>query len=169
MKINPILLENYHKSLNQKYTAVCLDIDGTLTKDNSKEIDQRIICKLVELLERKIPIVFITGRGETGLKDFVNDIIPTMINKYNIDTEQLSKLYVLINDGARLYKTSTGSNILFDMSEYLISKISLEQLNALNQILINSKDYICGNNSLITYSYDSTNNQIFNIRIIVSG
>ena len=168
MKLNPILLENYHKSLNQKYTAVCLDIDGTLTKDNSKEIDQRIICKLVELLKRKIPIVFITGRGETGLKDFVNDIIPTMINKYNMDTEQLSKLYVLINDGARLYKTSTSSNILFDMSEYLISKTSLEQLNALNQILINSKDYICGNNSLITYSYDSANNQIFNIRIKIN-
>lgn len=167
MKINPILLENYHKSLNQKYTAVCLDIDGTLTKDNSKEIDKRIISKLVELLNRKIPIVFITGRGETGLKDFVNDIMPTMIDKYNIGMEQLSRLYILINDGARLYKTSAGSNVLLDISEYLISKTSLEQLNTLNQILINNKGYVCGDNSLITYSYDSTNNQIFNIRIKV--
>lgn len=167
MQINPILLENYHKSLNQKYTAVCLDIDGTLTKDNSKEIDKRIISKLVELLNRKIPIVFITGRGETGLKDFVNDIMPIMIDEYNIDMEQLSRLYILINDGARLYKTSTGSNVLFDTSEHLISKTSLDQLNILNQILINNKGYICGDNSIITYSYDSTNNQIFNIRVKV--
>lgn len=168
MKIDPVLLENYHKALNQKYTAVCLDIDGTLTKDNSKEVDKRIISKLVELLNRKIPIVFITGRGETGLKDFVNDIMPIMIDKYNIDMDQLSRLYILINDGARLYKTSIGANVLFDTSEYLISKTSLEQLNILNQILINNKHYLCGDNSLITYSYDSTNNQIFNIRIKVS-
>lgn len=168
MKINPILLENYHKSLKQKYTAVCLDIDGTLTKNNSKEVDQRIICKLVELLNRKIPIVFITGRGETGLKDFVNDIIPTIVDKYNIDIEKLSRLYILINDGARLYKTSTSSNELFDVNEYLISKTSLEQLNILNQKIIKNKANVCGNNSLVTYSYDSTNNQIFNIRIKVS-
>ena len=29
---------------------------------------------IVELLKKKIPVVFITGRGETGLNDLKNDI-----------------------------------------------------------------------------------------------
>ena len=69
-----IVLENYRKSLNRKYNAVCFDIDGTLTVKNSKIIDDRAIDMIINLLLRKIPIVFITGRGEMGLDDFKNDI-----------------------------------------------------------------------------------------------
>lgn len=167
MEIDKTLLKNYHKSLGQKYTAICLDIDGTLTKNNSKEIDERVIKKLIELLDRKIPIVFITGRGETGLKDFVNDVVPIMIEKYNISINQMSRLYILINDGARLFKTSANSNRLFDISEYLVSESSLKGLESLNKLLNQYKNLLCGKNSLITYSYDSKTNQIFNIRIKV--
>lgn len=35
-----IILENYLKSLNRKYNAVCFDIDGTLTSKNFKDIDK---------------------------------------------------------------------------------------------------------------------------------
>ena len=35
-----ILFENYSKSLEQKYNAVCFDIDGTLTTKGSKNIDE---------------------------------------------------------------------------------------------------------------------------------
>ena len=150
MEIDKTLLKNYHKSLGQKYTAICLDIDGTLTKNNSKEIDERVIKKLIELLDRKIPIVFITGRGETGLKDFVNDVVPIMIEKYNISINQMSRLYILINDGARLFKTSANSNRLFDISEYLVSESSLKGLESLNKLLNQYKNLLCGKNSLIT-------------------
>ena len=68
-----IVLENYRKSLNRKYNAVCFDIDGTLTVKNSKIIDDRAIDMIINLLLRKIPIVFITGRGEMGLDDFKNE------------------------------------------------------------------------------------------------
>ena len=68
------LYYNFRKSLEQKYNAVCFDIDGTLTEENSKKIDDRAVKMIVELLKRKIPIVFITGRGETGLNDLKNDI-----------------------------------------------------------------------------------------------
>ena len=40
---NILLFENYIKSLEQKYNAVCFDIDGTLTTENSKSIDRRAI------------------------------------------------------------------------------------------------------------------------------
>lgn len=32
-----LLYKNYRKSLEQKYNAVCFDIDGTLTEINSKK------------------------------------------------------------------------------------------------------------------------------------
>ena len=63
-----ILFENYLKSLEQKYNAVCFDIDGTLTTRDTKNIDDRAIDMIIDLLVRKIPVVFITGRGETGFK-----------------------------------------------------------------------------------------------------
>ena len=69
-----ILYNNYLKSLEQKYYAVCFDIDGTLTIPNSKNIDDRAIDMIIRLLKKKVPVVFITGRGETGLNDLIDDI-----------------------------------------------------------------------------------------------
>ncbi len=47
------LYYNFRKSLEQKYNAVCFDIDGTLTVKNSKRIDNRAINMIVELLKKK--------------------------------------------------------------------------------------------------------------------
>lgn len=44
---NDLLYSNYKKSLEQKYNAVCFDIDGTLTIQNSKTIDDRAIEMIV--------------------------------------------------------------------------------------------------------------------------
>lgn len=57
--INEEKKKNYKKSLEQKFNAVCFDIDGTLTKDNSKEIDERVVEMLAGLLKKKIPIVLL--------------------------------------------------------------------------------------------------------------
>lgn len=62
------LLENYYLSLKQKYNAVCLSIDETITKDDTKSFDGRVIEKIAMLLKRRIPIIFITGRGEKRVK-----------------------------------------------------------------------------------------------------
>ena len=43
-----ILFENYLKSLEQKYNAVCFDIDGTLTTKDSKKIDDRAIDMIIQ-------------------------------------------------------------------------------------------------------------------------
>ena len=44
-----IMKHNYLKSLEQKYNAVCFDIDGTLTKQNSREIDERTVKMIADL------------------------------------------------------------------------------------------------------------------------
>ena len=41
--ISEELVNNYKKSLQQKYNAVCFDIDGTLTENNSTKIDSRVL------------------------------------------------------------------------------------------------------------------------------
>lgn len=102
MKEN-VLYENYLKSLEQKYNAVCFDIDGTLTMNGSKNIDVRAINMIVELLSKKIPVVFITGRGETGLEDLKKDIYSYIRNSDKITDSDMKRIYVLTNDGARLF------------------------------------------------------------------
>ena len=61
--MDEILLKNYHNALEQKYNAICFDIDGTLTEKNSTKLDKRILPFIANLLNRHIPVVFITGRG----------------------------------------------------------------------------------------------------------
>ena len=50
------LYYNFRKSLEQKYNAVCFDIDGTLTEENSKKIDtiNSSISKNTESLKEEI-------------------------------------------------------------------------------------------------------------------
>ena len=90
--ISEELLNNYQKALHQKYNAVCFDIDGTLTEDNSTKIDSRVLPMLANILKKHIPVVFITGRGETGLDDLLKDIVYDLKNKYNVTEKELKKL-----------------------------------------------------------------------------
>jgi len=165
--INEELQKNYKKSLEQKYNAVCFDIDGTLTEDNSTKIDSRVLPMLANMLKKHIPVVFITGRGETGLNDLLSDIIYDLKNKYNVSEKQLLKMYALTNDGARIFMTSNDSTQLFNISEYISHKQDFNELEELNKkiiALLNSStlnDYC-----KITYSIDSKTNAIINIRLI---
>ena len=134
--IDKELLENYKEALRQKYNAVCFDIDGTLTIDNSTRIDKNVLPMLAGILKRHIPIVFITGRGETGLSDLLNDIVNDLKNKYNVTDKQLLRMYALTNDGARLFMTGNESKQLFNVSEYISSKEDLIQLEELNKKLL---------------------------------
>lgn len=164
--INEELIKNFEKALEQKYNAVCFDIDGTLTEDNSKKIDSRVLPMIATILKRHIPIVFITGRGETGLNDLLNDIINDLKIKYNVTEKQLLKMYALTNDGARIFMTSNNSEKIFNISEYISSKKDFVKLNEINAEILNLmnssklKEYC-----KVTYSVDSKTETIINIRL----
>ena len=166
--INEELLKNYKKSLEQKYNAVCFDIDGTLTEDNSTKIDYRVLPMLANLLKKHIPVVFITGRGETGLNDLLSDIVYDLKNKYDVTQKELLKMYALTNDGARIFMTSSGSEQLFNINEYISSKedfIKLEELN--KKIITLLESSMLKERCKVTYSIDSKTNTIINIRVIL--
>ena len=166
--IDKELLENYKEALRQKYNAVCFDIDGTLTEDNSTKIDKRVLPMLANILKRHIPVVFITGRGETGLNDLLEDIVYDLKYTYGITNKQLLKMYALTNDGARLFFTNKDSEKIFDVNRYISKEEDLKRLSefdiTIKQVLKNKElDRYCN----ITYSKDSQNNNIINIRLAI--
>lgn len=163
-----LIFNNYLESLKQKYNAVCFDIDGTLTVKDTKNIDNRAIDMIINLLKKKIPVVFITGRGETGLEDLKRDIYYRIKNSENITDSDIRRIYVLTNDGARLFYSSiiTKDEFLND-SVYLTTEKELNQLLILDRMIREIKNRF-GNNSYfdITYSKDLKTNQILNIRMV---
>lgn len=167
MKRN-ILFENYLKSLEQKYNAVCFDIDGTLTTEGSKNIDDRAIDMIVNLLLRKIPVVFITGRGETGLKDLKHDIYLRIKTSESITDSDMKRIYVVTNDGARLFYSNVISQEEFlGENVYITTDDELNQLLIVDQIIKKIKNKLENNTYFnITYSKDLKTNQILNIRMV---
>ncbi len=164
------LIKNYRISLEQKYNAVCFDIDGTLTEPNKKTIDKRAIEMIAELLKRKIPVVFITGRGESGLKDLKDDIYDSLKNNFNVNNKEFSRMYVLTNDGARLFFTSKDDkddilkNDIFISTEDELDELKKFNDNIIEYLKVNSLSSICN----ITYSRDTKSGKILNIRIVFS-
>ena len=124
------MYKNYLKSLEQKYNAVCFDIDGTLTLKDSNNIDPRTISMITDLLKRKVPVVFITGRGEKGLECLKKDIYNQIKNSENITNEALKRIFVLTNDGARLFysKEITFDSFLKE-NIYITTKEEIKNLS----------------------------------------
>lgn len=164
---NNKLYNNYLKSLSQKYHAVCFDIDGTLTEKNSKNISNKAIEIISDLLSNKIPIVFITGRGETGLNDLKNDIYEKLKGNKNITNDDLYRMFVLTNDGARLFYSK---NEFLDSDSYISTEHELEELNEVNNYILN---LIKKNNKfrslVVNYSKDLKTGLIINIRLILEN
>ena len=165
-----ILFENYLKSLEQKYNAVCFDIDGTLTTKDTKIIDDRAIDMIIDLVTRKIPVVFITGRGETGLEDLKRDIYLRIKTSENITDSDMKRIYVLTNDGARLFYSNVISQKEFlGKDVYITTEEELNQLIIVDKMIKKIKNKLENNDYFdITYSKDLKINQILNVRMVFS-
>lgn len=164
------LIRNYKLSLEQKYNAVCFDIDGTLTEKDSKKIDERAIEMIADLLKRKVPVVFITGRGEMGLNDLKNDVYLKLKNIYQVSNNELCRMYALTNDGARLFfnrKNVNDNDSIFSNNLYISTENELNQLKLFNDTVVKRlKDSTISDICSITYSKDLKTKTILNIRII---
>lgn len=166
--VNEELLSNYKKALKQKYNAICFDIDGTITKNNSTKIDDRIFPFFADIIKRRVPIVFITGRGETGTKRILDEIIYVLINEYKIKESELSKIYAIINDGARMFVTESDGNELLNVIKCISSEYDLNCLNVLNSKIKTLLSFSLYSKYFeISYSKDSKTDNIINIRLIL--
>ena len=133
------------RSLEQKYNAVCFDIDGALTEKKSKSIDKRAITMIIELLKKKVPILFITERDENEFKNLKKEVFREFEKCSDITDSDIKRIYLLVNNGIKLYfsKSMSYSDFL-SHSVYLNTNEELEKLknekNPVIQISTIAKD-----------------------------
>ena len=99
-----IVINNIQKRENKRYHAVCIGIDGTL--EDMGEPDEGTLDVLSNLLNKHIPIVLITGRGEGGLKKFHANISKRLINEKGLNKELIKNIIAVTNDGEIMFYTS---------------------------------------------------------------
>ena len=99
-----IVKNNINRKKEKRYNAVCIGIDGTLEEMDGP--DEGILNAIFMLLNKHIPIVLITGRGETGLKKFYSNIANRLINEKGLSKELIKNIIAVTNDGEILFYTS---------------------------------------------------------------
>ncbi len=129
-----IVNESLVKRFNAKYNAVCIGIDETLLETN--EISDETLETIYKLLMKHISIVLVTGRGESGLKDFNNDLCKNLIQKYNITRESLKNIIGVSHNGEFLFYTS-GNDDFFDSCNLLVDSKELDNLKDIESDLDN--------------------------------
>lgn len=123
---------------------------------------------IIDLVVRKIPVVFITGRGETGLEDLKRDIYLRIKTSESITDTDMKRIYVLTNDGARLFYSNVISQEEFlGENVYITTEEELNQLLIVDQMIKEIKNKLENNDYFrITYSKDLKTNQILNVRMV---
>lgn len=99
-----IVKSNINRKKEKRYNAVCIGIDGTLEEMDGP--DEGILNAILKLLKKHIPIVLITGRGESGLKKFYTNIANRLINEKGLSKELIKNIIAVTNDGEILFYTS---------------------------------------------------------------
>ena len=123
---------------------------------------------IIDLVVRKIPVVFITGRGETGLEDLKRDIYLRIKTSESITDTDMKRIYVLTNDGARLFYSNVISQEEFlGENVYITTEEELNQLLIVDQMIKEIKNKLENNDYFrITYSKALKTNQILNVKMV---
>ncbi len=162
-----ILVQKLNEALKKKYHAVCLNIGGMLDIDD--KLSEDMVKSIYSILKKHVPIVLVTGRGESGLKLFVNTLVEQLKDKYNASSNLLKDIIGISNNGNFLFYTSGKDKEKYLDGFYnLTDEQSLQKLSDFrNEMLEEENDNI--NKNYITYSYcKSLNDVLTNIRIIVA-
>ena len=161
------MISNYKKALKKSFNAACFDIDGTLTSVGSVSVDSKAVEMMANLLKKEIPVIIVTGRGETGLKDFIEEVKESLVKEYYLNENELSSLYALINDGARYLVTNKEKDDeLFNEVRYISSNEDIEQLKSFKEFMMNVYKDTINKMCDISYSEDKENNLLINMRFV---
>ena len=135
----------------------------------NETLTPEVLQSIYDVMKKHVPIVFVTGRGESGLKNFVNLLIDKLKEEYNISSDLLKNIIGVSNNGNFLFYTSGQDESKYlDVFHNLIDEESLQKLWEFNNDIINEDSEKIKEN-YITYSYcKSLNNKLTGIRIIVT-
>lgn len=169
-----IVTNNLNKRSNKRYHAVCIGIDGTL--EEMGKIDKYSLDIIFELLNKHIPIVLITGRGESGLKKFYTNISNKLVNEKGLNKELIKNIIAVTNDGEVLFYTSEMNNNnekvqvptkLLDKSKLLIREKDLDEIKQIREHIAYffNRDFldICFKDSIC----ESLGKKLVSFRIVV--
>ena len=135
-----IVVNNLKKRINRRYHAVCIGIDGTL--EDMEETDEEMLDVMYKLLNKHIPIVLITGRGESGFKKFYANISNRLISEKGLNKELIKNIIAVTNDGEiLLYTSEMGDNSediqtsakLLDKSKLLVEEKDLDEVKNIRE------------------------------------
>jgi len=89
------------KAFKTIYRAVAFDIDGTLTSPEEVAIDPGMAKIVRDLLLRSVPVILVTGRGDTGIVAAGSEIHAGS----QVNMHYLRRLYALGNNGTLFLST----------------------------------------------------------------
>lgn len=157
-----VVEQELKKTFLRKYNAVCLDIDGTLVQND--KISDSMADSLYYILRRHVPIIFITGRGENGLKNFVFSTISKLQDTYGDRYDLYKDIIGVSNDGAFLFYSSGDVNCGYlDKCECLIDVLKINKLNQVKEEFEN--DGKIGEGSISFSFCPSFGNALASVRI----
>lgn len=169
-----IVINNLKKRINKRYHAVCIGIDGTL--EDMEETDEEILDVMYKLLNKHIPIVLITGRGESGLKKFYANISNRLICEKGLNKELIKSIIAVTNDGEILFYTSEmGDNSkdiqtsakLLDKSKLLVEEKDLDEVKNIREHIASFLDNRLLNIHFKDSKCESLNKDLVSFRIVV--
>lgn len=159
--------EDLKRILYKKYYAVCIDIDGTLIEKEYNQNSEDVAESIYKLLVKRVPVILITGRGITGIREYIYKLDES-IGKINKDSyKYTSKIIGLINDGAvMVFSDKEKDDTYFNDSRLLVEASKFQILSDCERI-IKEQDFDVSDKVDITYSRNEENNIITNIRFIL--
>jgi len=94
------ILRNYRANFSKPYNALALDYDGTLVSlfNRTGRLSRSIVNSIGNFLNGEIPVVIISGRGESLLR------LRQQLAKFKLDT-----LFLAMYNGAEIVDAETGA------------------------------------------------------------
>ena len=165
------VMEQLEKKRKKRYSAVCIGIDGTLEDVN--ELSDEMLTIIYDLLNKHIPIVLITGRGERGLKEFYKRISIRLIEQKHINKELIKNIIAVTNNGEILFYTSEmekeqDEDNYLDKYKLLVEEEDLREISDVKEHLMT----FFYENSDVSFSdsiFSTLNNKLMGFRIIIKN
>ena len=162
------LTKELSKIFNKRYNAICIDIDGVLVDENLEYKDGIFV--IANFLKKHIPIVLVTGRGESSTRKYVKDISKELYSQYGVLIENLKHISCICNNGTILmYTDPNNTNKLLTNLELLVPNDNIEKISYLYNTIKEDVYKEFPTNLIIDRSYCNSLNCITGIRFIMEN
>lgn len=168
------IINNLEKRQNRRYHAVCIEFDELLEEQGKKyeELKENIL----KLLNKHIPIIFITDMDEKQAKEKYRDILNELMCNDELKEDLIRNVIILANDGAFLIETDENfidkdskQNNVLNNSKLLLGEKDIEILEAMKAEI---KDFFIEsklNIDIVDHIYESKIKYLTGFEILIQG